>query len=192
MKQARYSSENLGHFGLASDCYCHFTSPIRRYPDLVVHRILRQALVSRGVPAPVKGLEELGDLTSQKERRAMEAEREIVALKRCQIMLDKIGEVFDACIADVQPFGVFVELKDIFVEGLVHIATLIDDFYEFDEELHRLVGQRRRRIFRIGDALSVRLVKVNLERRELDFELQGMMPSAAPAGTGRRSSEKKR
>lgn len=192
MKQARYSSENLGHFGLASDCYCHFTSPIRRYPDLVVHRILRQALVSRGVMVPFKGLEELGDLTSQRERRAMEAEREIVALKRCQVMLDRVGEVFEACVADVQPFGVFVELKEIFVEGLIHIATLVDDFYEFDEELHRLVGQRRRRIFRIGDALTVQLVKVNLERRELDFELQGMMPAAQPAGSGRRSSKKKR
>lgn len=192
MKQARYSAENQGHFGLASDCYCHFTSPIRRYPDLVVHRILRQALVSRGVPAPVKGLQELGDITSQRERRAMEAEREIVALKRCQVMLEKVGDVFEACVADVQPFGVFVELKDIFVEGLVHIATLTDDFYEFDEALHRLVGQRRRRIFRIGDALTVQLVKVNIERRELDFELQGMKPVVAKSGGGRRSGKQKR
>ncbi len=192
MKQARYSAENLGHFGLASDCYCHFTSPIRRYPDLVVHRILRRALDGRGVSSPAKGLEELGEITSQRERRAMEAEREIVALKRCQVMSDKVGEVFEACVADVQPFGIFVELKDIFVEGLVHVTALTDDFYEFDEALHRLVGQRRRRIFRIGDPLMVQLVKVNLERRELDFELQGMTPSAAPSGSGRRPGKKKR
>jgi ribonuclease R len=191
MKQARYSSDNLGHFGLASDCYCHFTSPIRRYPDLIVHRILRKVLGVRKAAPSTLSLEELGDLTSQRERRAMEAEREIVALKRCQFMLDKTGQAFDACVADVQPFGIFVELQDIFVEGLVHIASLNDDYYEFDEELHRLVGQRRRRIFRIGDRVKVRLVKVNLERRELDFELEGMSVAAATRGSGRRKSKKR-
>lgn len=191
MKQARYSSDNLGHFGLASDCYCHFTSPIRRYPDLIVHRILRKVLGVRKAAPSTLSLEELGDLTSQRERRAMEAEREIVALKRCQFMLDKTGQAFDACVADVQPFGIFVELQDIFVEGLVHVASLNDDYYEFDEELHRLVGQRRRRIFRIGDRVKVRLVKVNLERRELDFELEGMSVAAATRGSGRRKSKKR-
>jgi ribonuclease R len=191
MKQARYSSDNLGHFGLASDCYCHFTSPIRRYPDLIVHRILRKVLGVRKAAPSTLSLEELGDLTSQRERRAMEAEREIVALKRCQFMLDKTGQEFDACVADVQPFGIFVELQDIFVEGLVHVASLNDDYYEFDEELHRLVGQRRRRIFRIGDRVKVRLVKVNLERRELDFELEGMSVAAATRGSGRRKSKKR-
>jgi ribonuclease R len=193
MKQACYSADNLGHFGLASECYCHFTSPIRRYPDLVVHRILKKALGIREATSATRNLRELGDLTSQCERRAMEAEREIVALKRCQFMLDKIGLVFDACVADVQPFGIFVELRDIFVEGLVHIASLTDDFYEFDEELHRLVGQRRRRIFCIGDTFRVQLVKVNLERRELDFELEGMLPAGVSHGSsGRQRSRKKR
>ncbi|ABA89391.1 exoribonuclease R [Syntrophotalea carbinolica DSM 2380] len=191
MKQARYSSDNLGHFGLASDCYCHFTSPIRRYPDLVVHRILSRALSTSKRSSATVNLEELGDLTSQKERRAMEAERDIVALRRCQFMADKVGQVFDACVADVQPFGIFVELKDVFVEGLVHVATLTDDYYEFDEELHRLVGQRRRKIFRIGEVVTVQLVKVNLERRELDFELQGMRTDMASATAGRRRSKKK-
>ena len=176
MRQARYSEDNAGHFGLAADCYCHFTSPIRRYPDLVVHRILRQALSEEGVSARFKqnlerNLPGLGEVTSQRERRAMEAERDSVALKRCQFMEDKIGEEFEALVADVQPFGFFVELIDVFVEGLVHVSSLDDDYYEFEEHLHRLVGQRRRRLFRIGDAVRVKLVRVNLDRRELDFEL---------------------
>lgn len=192
MKQARYSADNPGHFGLASDCYCHFTSPIRRYPDLVVHRILRQALAGRGRLPGTGELARLGDLLSQKERRAMEAEREIVALKRCQFMHDKVGEVFEACVSDVQPFGIFVELTDVFVEGLVHISSLDDDYYEFDEELHRLVGQRRRRIFRIGDPLKVRLVKVDLERRELDFELEDVTSAAPRSDRGRRSKKRRK
>lgn len=192
MKQARYDADNVGHFGLASDCYCHFTSPIRRYPDLVVHRILRKVLAGSKETLSHLKLEKLGELTSHRERRAMEAEREIIALKRCQFMADKVGRVFEACVADVQPFGIFVELKDIFVEGLVHISALHDDYYEFDEELHRLVGQRRRKIFRIGDELTVRLVKVDIDRRELDFEPEGLMPVAAMSGEGRRKRKMKR
>jgi ribonuclease R len=192
MKQARYDADNVGHFGLASDCYCHFTSPIRRYPDLVVHRILRKVLAGSKETLSHLKLEKLGELTSHRERRAMEAEREIIALKRCQFMADKVGRVFEACVADVQPFGIFVELKDIFVEGLVHISALHDDYYEFDEELHRLVGQRRRKIFRIGDELTVRLVKVDIDRRELDFEPEGLMPVAAMPGEGRRKRKMKR
>jgi len=191
MKQARYDAANLGHFGLASDCYCHFTSPIRRYPDLVVHRILRRVLSAGKAPLKVSVLEKLGEATSFRERRAMDAEREMVALKRCQFMQDRVGEIFEAWVADVQPFGIFVELQDVFVEGLVHVATLSDDFYEFDEELHRLVGQRRRRIFRIGDAVTVKLVKVDLDRRELDFELDEAM-SAPPPGRARRRDGKAR
>ncbi|MGE4493136.1 MAG: S1 RNA-binding domain-containing protein, partial [Syntrophotalea sp.] len=109
----------------------------------------------------------------------------------CQFMQDRVGEIFEAWVADVQPFGIFVELQDVFVEGLVHVATLSDDFYEFDEELHRLVGQRRRRIFRIGDAVTVKLVKVDLDRRELDFELDEAM-SAPPPGRARRRDGKAR
>jgi ribonuclease R len=176
MKQAQYSPENVGHFGLAADLYCHFTSPIRRYPDLVVHRVLRQVLTTGKMPEKRKAhlqevLPAMGEHTSQRERRAMEAEREIVSLKKCQFMADKVGEVFAGFVSGVQPFGFFVELKDLFVEGLVHISSIADDFYVFEEDLHRLVGQHRRRIFQIGDEVQVTVAKVDLDRREIDFVL---------------------
>jgi len=178
MKQAHYSPENVGHFGLAADLYCHFTSPIRRYPDLVVHRVLRQALVAEKMPEKRKAhlqevLPAMGEHTSQRERRAMEAEREIVSLKKCQFMADKVGEVFAGFISGVQPFGFFVELKDLFVEGLVHISSIADDFYVFEEDLQRLIGQHRRRIFQVGGEVQVTVAKVDLDRREIDFVLAG-------------------
>jgi ribonuclease R len=181
MKQANYSPENVGHFGLAADLYCHFTSPIRRYPDLVVHRVLRQVLTAGKMPEKRKAhlqevLPAMGEHTSQRERRAMEAEREIVSLKKCQFMADKVGEVFAGFVSGVQPFGFFVELKDLFVEGLVHISSIADDFYVFEEDLHRLVGQHRRRIFQIGDEVQVSVAKVALDRREIDFVLADQEP----------------
>jgi ribonuclease R len=178
MKQARYAPENAGHFGLAADLYCHFTSPIRRYPDLLVHRVLREVLQKDHLPARRRThlqrvLPGLGEHTSQRERRAMEAEREIIDLKKCQFMEHRTGEEFAGLVSGVQPFGLFVELEDIFDEGLVHISTLADDFYHYEEDRHRMVGQNRRRIFQVGDAVRVRVVKVNLERREIDFHLAG-------------------
>jgi ribonuclease R len=192
MKQARYSPDNVGHFGLAADLYCHFTSPIRRYPDLLVHRVLREILqkdrLSAGRRAHQQGvLPNLGEHTSQRERRAMEAEREIIDLKKCQFMEHRTGEECTGFVSGVQPFGLFVELEDIFVEGLVHISTLVDDFYHYEEDRHRMVGQNRRRIFQVGDELRVRVAKVNMERREIDFVLADMEPSSAPRkSTGRR------
>jgi ribonuclease R len=176
MKQARYAPENAGHFGLAADCYCHFTSPIRRYPDLTIHRMLRQVLVQGQLPHDeknrIKGeLPALGELTSQRERRAMEAEREIIDLKKCQFMADRVGEIFDGSIAGVQPFGFFVELREFLVEGLVHISSVADDFYHYEENLHRLIGENRRRVFQIGAAVKVQVAKVDLDRRQIDFVL---------------------
>lgn len=176
MKQASYAPENIGHFGLAADPYCHFTSPIRRYPDLVVHRALR-TLLEKGPLSEAelarrsRSLPAAGEHLSRCERRAMEAERDIVALKKCQFMLDKVDEVFAGFVSGVQAFGFFVELEEIFVEGLVHISSLGDDFYHYEEDLHRLVGQHRRRIFQVGEQLQVRVRAVNLERREIDLEL---------------------
>jgi ribonuclease R len=188
MKQARYSSENVGHFGLAAERYCHFTSPIRRYPDLVVHRVLRKSLRKGGLSEKEKErlnhqLPEMGEITSRRERRAMDAEREIVDLKKCQFMADKVGEEFSGFISGVQPFGLFVELKDVFVEGLVRVSSLSDDFYHFEEDLHRLYGANNRRIFQIGDEVRVQVTRVNLERREIDFVLADMVEaeSARPA-----------
>lgn len=178
MKQAHYSPENVGHFGLAADLYCHFTSPIRRYPDLVVHRALRQVLTAGKLPDKHKAhlqevLPAMGEHTSQRERRAMEAEREIVSLKKCQFMADKVGEVFSGFVSGVQPFGFFVELEDLFVEGLVHISSIPDDFYVFEEDLQRLLGQHRRRVFQVGGEVQVTVAKVDLDRREIDFVLAG-------------------
>lgn len=175
MKQARYDAVNSGHFGLAAELYCHFTSPIRRYPDLVVHRVLRELLEDekkslRRRPWWRDKLPAMAEHCSQNERRAMEAERDIIDLKKCQFMAERTGEEFAATVSGVQSFGVFVELDRYFVEGLIPIAALDDDFYEFEESLHRLVGQRRRRIFQIGMPLMVRLRHVDTERRQMDFQ----------------------
>src|SRR6185369_9353106 len=173
MKQARYSPLNVGHFGLAADCYTHFTSPIRRYPDLVLHRILAAHLANdRAAIAATTG--ELGDVcdeSSRRERDAMDAEREVVQLKKVQFMQDKIGETYDGFISGVVPFGFFVELEQWFVDGLVHVATLTDDRYELDERRHLLRGRRRGRTFRLGDPVRVRVASVSVERKQIDFVL---------------------
>ena len=181
MKQARYAPENIGHFGLAAKFYCHFTSPIRRYPDLQVHRVLREvirkgSMSERSKAKLAKSLSQMGEDTSARERRAMEAEREMVSLKKCQFMAERVDEEFAGFISGVTPFGLFVELAEIFVEGLVHISSLKDDFYHFEEDFHRLLGQHRRRVFQIGDELQVRVAKVDLDRREIDFVLAETPP----------------
>jgi ribonuclease R len=173
MKQARYAAENLGHFGLASPCYTHFTSPIRRYPDLVVHRILKRTLAGR-----MKGedrerfsatLPDVAAQTSSRERVAIEAEREIVALKKVQFMRNRVGEEFDGFITGVSAYGFYVELIELFVEGMVHISTLGRDFYQYVEKQHALLGERTKETFRIGDRVRVRVVGVSLEKKQIDF-----------------------
>ncbi len=175
MKQAVYSEENAGHFGLAFRDYTHFTSPIRRYPDLIVHRLLKLLIHGRyghDVRDRVETLlPEMAGHTSARERKAMEAEREIADLKKCQFMRDKAGESFEGFITGVTSFGLFVELKDYFVEGLVHISTLLDDYYIFDEKRHALTGEHTKRAFRLGDPAKVTITKVDLERRRIDLVL---------------------
>jgi ribonuclease R len=171
MQQARYSAEPLGHFGLATDCYTHFTSPIRRYPDLVVHRLLDVAL--RGGGALPQDATAIAEESSRRERVAMDAEREIVQLKKIQFMQDKVGQTYDGFISGVVPFGFFVELAEVFVEGLVHVSTIGDDFYEHLERQHLLRGRRTRRMFRVGDAVRVDVASVSIERRQVDFVLTG-------------------
>lgn len=181
MKQARYAAENLKHFGLASSCYTHFTSPIRRYPDLIVHRLLRLALGRKAGTLDKKAqreldrlsstLSEVAEHTSTRERVAMEAERDIIELKKLQFMQGKIGQEFDGFIAGVAGFGCFVELGEIFIEGLVHISTLSDDLYSFDEQSHSLVGRRSGKTLRIGDKVRVRVVAVNPQARRIEFVL---------------------
>ena len=175
MKQARYAAENMGHFGLAAQCYTHFTSPIRRYPDLVVHRILKDVLAKKlkekDIERLATTLPEIALYTSGRERLAMEAEREIVRLKKIQFMQDKVGEEFDGFITGVTPHGFFVELVELFVEGMVHVSTLPQDFYRFVEKHHTLAGEHGRRVFRIGDRVRVRVARVSTERKQIDFVL---------------------
>jgi len=175
MKQAVYSEDNAGHFGLAFDDYTHFTSPIRRYPDLVVHRLLK-LLLKKQYTAEARGhmesaLPEIAGHTSARERKAMEAEREIADLKKCQFMKDKVGEEYGGFVSGVTSFGFFVELKDYFVEGLVHVSMLTGDYYIFDEKRHTLTGERTKKSFRLADEVRVKVAGVDLERRRIDLVL---------------------
>ncbi len=174
MKQARYAAENLGHFGLAARFYCHFTSPIRRYPDLVVHRVLKAILGGGLKPAQAERWAEsfpgVADHASTRERVAAEAEMETVKIKMVEFMAGRVGEVFPALISGVTAFGFFVQLENL-AEGLVHVSTLNDDYYQFDEKGHALIGERTGRRFRLGDAVRVRLVRAAVHERQLDFLL---------------------
>jgi ribonuclease R len=169
MKWAKYSAKNLGHFGLASDGYTHFTSPIRRYPDLMVHRFLKKVLSGEAMRIQEEVLTNKAAHLSNRERVAMEAEREILDRYRVRFMKDKIGEEFEGVISGVTAFGFFVELKDIFVEGLVRVTSLRDDYYQYHEKKYCLVGERTHKAFRIGDEVRVRVDRVDVERRHIDF-----------------------
>ena len=175
LKQARYEAENIGHFGLASRFYTHFTSPIRRYPDLIVHRLLRETLAKGGISDKRKQkwlalLPEIATHSSERERSAAEAERESVDLKKVEYMAQFVGQEFPAVISGVTNFGFFAELEN-GVEGLVHVSSLGDDFYQFSEEQYSLIGQRHKKVFQLGAAVQVRLEKVNPEERTIDFTL---------------------
>lgn len=171
MKWAKYSSQNIGHFGLASAAYTHFTSPIRRYPDLMVHRHLKRVLSREDIQISEEELTKRADHLSHRERVAMEAEREILDRYRVRFMKDKINEEFDGIISGVTAFGFFVELRDIFVEGLVRMTSLHDDYYHYHEDKYCLVGERTHQRFRVGDPIRVRVERVDVERRQIDFKL---------------------
>lgn len=176
MKQAHYQPENIGHFGLASTCYTHFTSPIRRYPDLIVHRMLENVLQGRKLKPKEKEdllsyLGEAGKHTSERERIAMDAEREMVDLKKAQFMMDKIGQEFPGFLTTLASFGLFVELESYFVEGLVKLSSLKDDAYQYYEKEYLIKGRRTGRTFRLGDPVRIKVVRINAFRSEIDFEL---------------------
>ena len=195
MQRAKYSPANEGHYGLAMKTYAHFTSPIRRYPDLIVHRILRllleqgvndgndlgrkRALRRRSEPvfseeqeADLRArLEAIGSYSSERERAADGAESELMDWRRAQFMSTRVGDEFDGVISSVREFGFFVELLEVFVEGLVHLTTLDDDRYEFEERKHRLTGLRRGRVFRLGDAVRVAVDRVDLVRHRIELSL---------------------
>jgi ribonuclease R len=178
MQRARYSSENLGHFGLASDNYCHFTSPIRRYPDLVTHRTVIRALIERR-PIPEEWSEEMetmAERSSEREQLATTAERDSIELKKIEFMERHLGEDFSGTVSGVASFGFFVLLDDFFVEGLVHVNALRDDYYEFRDEEYALVGSRRGRRFRLGDRVQVEVARLDKEERHIDFALVRALP----------------
>ncbi|MED3560980.1 ribonuclease R [Bacillus xiapuensis] len=178
MQQAKYDPESLGHFGLSTEFYTHFTSPIRRYPDTIVHRLIRTYLIDGKLDEATREkwnaeLPEIAAHSSRMERRAVEAERETDELKKAEYMEDKIGVEYDGIISSVTNFGMFVELPNT-IEGLVHVSYMTDDYYRFDERHYAMIGERTGNVFRIGDEITVRVVKVNKEERSIDFEIVGM------------------
>jgi ribonuclease R len=181
MQKARYDAASLGHFGLAAEHYTHFTSPIRRYPDLVVHRMLRASRHGEIADARREELdEELPDVarhTSEMERRADEAERELLQWKKVRFMADKVGDEYHGYITGVAPFGLFVELIEHYVEGLVHISSMADDYYRFVEQQHTLRGENTKRVYRLGDKVLVQVVRVDMERRQVDLGLVEILES---------------
>jgi ribonuclease R len=175
MQKARYDAASLGHFGLATDDYTHFTSPIRRYPDLLVHRVLRESRHGAMTPARqdelADDLPEIAKHSSEMERRADEAERELLQWKKVRFMADKVGDEYDGFITGVAPFGLFVELSEHYVEGLVHISSMADDYYRFVEQQHVLKGENTKKVYRLGDKVRVQVVRVDMERRQVDLGL---------------------
>jgi ribonuclease R len=207
LSQAVYQPENAGHFGLHYEAYAHFTSPIRRYPDLLVHRAIRAAIRGRGKGAHIKrvkgasalkreriypydvgAMAALGEQCSMTERRADDATREVDAWLKCEFLKDRIGEEFEGVIAAVTNFGVFVELSDLYIEGLIHISALPGDYYHFDQAKQRLIGERTRQVFQLGGAVTVRVARVDLDDRKIDLELAGVAPSKR-SKSGKRRSE---
>jgi ribonuclease R len=208
LSQAVYSADNGGHFGLNYEAYTHFTSPIRRYPDLLVHRAIRSVVRSkldtphvqragaasmpkaRIYPYDEAALEQLGEQCSMSERRADEATRDVVNWLKCEFMKDRVGESFAGVITAVTGFGIFVELRDIYVEGLVHVTGLPGDYYHFDPVHHRLSGERSGRSFRLGDSVEVTVMRVDLDERKIDFELSQEAAGKAAPGRARAGAAK--
>jgi ribonuclease R len=202
LQRAVYSPEQAGHFGLALEHYAHFTSPIRRYPDLLVHRGIRHILTGGTAENFIYNeatMQRLGEQCSMTERRADEATRDVVSWLKCEYMMDKVGEDFNGTISAVTGFGVFVELDEIYVEGLVHVTALENDFYHFDPVSHCMIGENTGRCFRIGDRLRIKVSRVDLDNRKIDFEMLELLSSSnayakrklATVRKGKKSAAKK-
>ncbi len=171
MMQAYYGAKNVGHYGLAYEAYTHFTSPIRRYPDLLLHRAIKASLTSKQYPLSGAALDDAGEHFSATERRADEASRSVTSWLKCHYMHQHIGEEFVGVISATAEFGLFVTLKDLYVDGMVHVSQLGDDYFVFDQASQTLVGQNRGQVFGLGDEVKIKVAGVNLEERKIDFEL---------------------
>ena len=176
LSQAVYTPDNKGHFGLSYEAYAHFTSPIRRYPDLLVHRAIRH-LLSGGTASDfnygMADMLQMGEHNSMTERRADDATRDATDWLKCEFMMDKVGEEYEGMVTGVTGFGLFVQLDEIYVEGLVHVTSLDNDYYHFDAAKHRLMGERSNKIYRLADKLKIKVAKVNLDDRKIDFDMVG-------------------
>jgi ribonuclease R len=196
LQRAHYSPQCLGHYALASQFYTHFTSPIRRYPDLVVHRQLKAHLRSRPreweASRLIERLPAIAEHTSSTERRSEQSERDLLQWKKVRFLAGRAGETFKGRITGVQPFGLFVQLDGYFVDGLVPIRTMADDFYRYEPEAHRLIGESNGRIFRLADAVEVVLVGASPKARGLDFKLLGMPEPTSSRPPMRREREEGR
>ena len=195
LRQAVYSPDNIGHFGLSFDAYAHFTSPIRRYPDLVVHRALKHLCENKSLDSFIythADVEATGEHCSQTERKADEATRDAVDWLKCEYMLDKVGEEFDGIINTVTNFGLFVELNDIYVEGLIHVTGLDNDYYQYDPVKHRMLGERTNQSFRLGDPISVKVARVDLDTKKIDFQWSGSSKDISDKGNDKYSGKGKR
>ena len=185
--------ENLGHFGLAAKSYTHFTSPIRRYPDLVVHRALRAArhkkLNDERREEWSEDMPETARHTSEMERRADDAERELLQWKKVKFMADKVGDEFEGYVTGVAAFGLFIELIEHYVEGLVHVSTMADDYYRFVESAHLLRGENTQKVYRLGDKVKVQVVRVNMEVRQIDLGLVEILERVREGERGPRRSK---
>jgi len=199
LRQAKYEPENVGHFGLGYEAYTHFTSPIRRYPDLLVHRAIKSVIQGKQYKPKMKWAE-LGAHCSMTERRADDATRDVEAWLKCFYMRDHLGSVFTGTVSSVTSFGMFISLDDLYVEGLVHISELGKDYYQFDAAKHQLLGERTGQRYRLGDRVQVRVVKVDMESTKIDFVLDDVIETAARAEdkksggkkpSGKKSSSKK-
>lgn len=189
MKQAKYDAESTGHFGLAAEYYSHFTSPIRRYPDLVIHRVIREVLENGNMLSEkrqeylTERMPDIAQQSSERERVAVDAERDTEALKKAEYMLDKIGEEFEGIISSVTSFGMFIELENT-VEGLIRLSAMTDDYYHFEEQHMALIGERTSKVYRIGDDVKVRVANVNMDEHTIDFEMVDMKPRSEGGGRG--------